>query len=316
MSILTDEQNAELVQWFIDRPSDAYHPGRRLSIDGNPIDLIDNGQFQFHNAPHAIRQLAPGNGWGKTATVAVEVDWWGHRDHPYLKDIPARPRLMVWIAQKHQQWDLMRKKVEAWWPAGVVKSWVGSPRFAYTWPDGSTLSIITAETDWTTVQGIEPDLVIIDESIPVALWREMLKRRRGSTRTKFCISATATQGLDWMYYDVHLPWRKYHEANGITDEREMMRRQLHRWDDPALCDLPGIWCWPQGSHRDNPTATAETWAFYLKTTTGSPAERMVRLYGGFQSFSASPVFDPESVEKMKKFVDQGRKGVIKRKQEA
>lgn len=293
-----------------DRPASIYRSGRKLDLDGTPIPPEANGQLQFHKALHVVRQMAPGNGFGKTASVAVEVDWWGHGDHPWQwQTIPKRRRKMVWIAQKHQQWDMMRADIERWWPPSVVGSWVGSPAYRYRWPDGSTLSVITAETDWTTVQGIQPDLVIGDEEFPVGLWREMLKRRRGSTRTRFCITATATQGLTWTYYELYRPWLKYHTDRGMN-EREAMRAQLHRWDDEALGQLPGVWCWPMGSHRDNPTATKETWAFYLKTTTGSEAERQVRLYGGFRSFNAAPVFNQANLEKMRAGLQEGATGRI------
>ena len=243
--------------------------------------------------------------------MAVEADWWGHADHPWLSDIPRdRPRQIIWCAAKHQQFELVRKKIEQWWPTSVAASWVGAPRYQYTWPDKSTMSIITGETDWTTVQGFEPDLVLIDEMIPPNLWRELIKRRRGATRTKYAIAATQTQGLTWMYHEVYKPWKDFHEKLGLLDERSMCRAQRHRWAGDGLGDLPGIWCWPTGGHRDNPTATRETWAFYLATTTGHAAERAVRLYGGFREFAGQPVFDPDQLELMRKFLREGRTGRV------
>jgi hypothetical protein len=293
------------------RPSMLYVPGRACSIEGEPIADIDNGQLQFHSAPHVIRMMAPGNGFGKSASMAVEADWWGHADHPYLVDIPkGRKRQIIWCALKHQQYELVRNKVEQWWPRSVVNSWIGAPRYQYTWPDGTTLTIVTGETDWRTIQGFEPDLVLIDEHIDAPLWREFIKRRRGATRTKYAIAATQTQGLTWMHKEIYVPWKRYHESIGITDEREMMRRQLHRWADPALKDTPGIWCLPLGGHRDNPTATAETWAFYLATTTGHAAERAVRLYGGFREFAGMPVFDPDALEAMRAKLRPGLVGQV------
>lgn len=293
------------------RPSLNYVPGRRLDLDGNPVRIEDNGQWQFHHAPHVIRLAAPGNGWGKTAVIAVEVDWWGHGDHPAPYDVPiGRPRQMIWIAQKHQQWELMRPSVEAWWPESVRHSWVGQPQFRYTWPDKSTLTIITNETDWTTVMGIQPDLVVGDEEINKKLATEMLKRRRGNTRTRFVFNGTAVQGLSWAYRDLYLPWRKFHENRGVTSERDMMAMQLHDYGaiDPELKGVPGIWCWPTGSHADNPTATRQTWAFYKATTMGSPTEQMVRLYGGFRDFAGQPVFDLEVLESMRPELRAGKSG--------
>lgn len=317
-AVLTDGQRDRdarsqahaLANMYERRPSLRYWSGRKVDLDGLPVAEEDNGQLQFHKSQHIIRVLVPGNGWGKTATLAVEADWCGAGDKHYDAELPRRRRAMIWVCQKHQQWEIMRPDIERWWPPSVVATWVGQPSFRYKWPDGSTLHIVTSETDWITLQGIQPDRVFIDESIPVSLWREFIKRRRGATRTRYCIGATATQGLDWTYTELYLPWRQYHERAGISDEREMMRQQLHRFDDPALAETPGIWCWPRGSHSDNPTATKETWAFYKQTTGGSQAEREVRLYGGFRSFSGTPVFDLDNLEKMRAGLEHGRIGTI------
>jgi hypothetical protein len=78
----------------------------------------------------------------------------------------------------------------------------------------------------------------------------------------------------------------------------------------ALADTPGIWCWPKGGHRDNPTATAETWAFYLATTKGNKMEREVRLYGGFRDFAGTPVFDLDRLEEMRADLTKGVDGFV------
>lgn len=291
------------------RPSLLYRPGRFTDLNGNRIDPLDNWQLQFHKAPHVIRLAAPGNGAGKTAMVGVEVDWWMQGDHPFQTDVPThRERMCVWLCQKYQQWEMLRAKVEKWWTPGW--SFRQAPHYCYTWEGKGKLFIITSETDWSTVQGIEPDLVALDETPPHALWVEMQKRRRGATKTRYIASATQTEGLTWMYSELYLPWKKYHEARGVTDEAQMMRRQLHRWDDPALADVPGIWVCPYGSHRDNPTATAQTWAEQLQHTAGSEIERQVRLYGGFRDFANSPVFSLENLERMKAGIEAGRTGAI------
>jgi hypothetical protein len=205
----------------------------------------------------------------------------------------------------------MKKVIEPWWPRGVVASWRGQPHFDYTWPDGSTLSVITSETHWTTVQGIEPDLVVGDEEIPPQLAREMRMRRRSNSRTRYVFNGTATQGISWVYRELYLPWKKFHEARGVMDEKEMMRAQLHDYGDvdPELAGLPGIWCWPQGGHYDNPTATKQTWAFYqAQLAHFSSAERAVRAHGGFRDFASTPVFDLDALEAMRVHLTEGIDG--------
>jgi len=289
--------------------ADVYQPGRRIGIDGKRIPPEQNGQLQFHAAPHIIRLMAPGNGFGKTAAMAKEVDWWATADHPYqdLSRLARRKRQIVWTATKYQQFELLRPKLEPWFTPGW--RWVGSPQYVYRWGEMAEMFVITAETDWRNIQGIEPDLVMFDETPPAALWYEMQRRRRGGTETRFCMAATQTDGLTWMYHDVYLPWKRFHEKLGLSEE-QAMERQLHRFPADELANVPGIWCWPKGSHRDNPTATAATWAWYLHSTTGSPAERAVRLYGGFRQFALSPVFDPAALEMLREMLRPGVNGAF------
>jgi hypothetical protein len=193
----------------------------------------------------------------------------------------------------------------------VVKSWNAEHR-RYTWPDGSQLWVMSSESDWSTIQGVEIDLVTMDEEPPRSMWIEMQRRRRGKVRTRYAIPATATEGLTWTYSDLYLPWLKYHKEKHGMSEQQAMKAQLHRFDDPNLADLPGIWCWPYGSHADNPTATKETWALYLQMTAASEPERLTRLYGGHRDFTASPVFDRDNLELMRPKLERGRTGTIER----
>lgn len=293
------------------RPSLRYEPGRSHDLDGKPIDPRDNGQLQFHMSRHMIRTCAPGNGWGKTAVIAVEVDWWAFGDHPWPYEIPLdRPRKIVWIAQTYKQWSLIRTDIEAWWPKSVVQSWRGQPHFDYTWPNGSTLSVITAETDPDSVAGIQPHLVVGDEEIPRKLANEMRARRRADTKTRYVFNGTALNGLNWQYRELYLNWLQFHQKRGLS-EHDAMRAQLHDYGDvnPLLSGTPGIWCWPTGSHADNPRATKLSWAGYQATfSTFSKIEREVRLYGGYRDFNASPVFDLDSLERQRANLRPGRRG--------
>lgn len=295
-----------------DRPSLNYVPGRIVDLLGNPIAPADNGQLQFHMSSHEIRSASPGNGWGKTQVSAIEVDWCGFGDHPYPHDMTLdRPRQMVWICQKMQQWELLKKVIHPWWPKYVTETWRGQPFSDYHWPDGSTLTVLSDKTDRTTLAGIEPDLVVADEEFDVRVANEIRMRRRGLTRTRFIFNGTATEGLTWVYSQIYLPWKEYHEKRGITDEREMMRQQLHNYGDQfeSLKKVPGIWCWPKGGHYDNPTATIEAWDRQQATTAGySSVEREVRLHGGYREFSGQPVFNMEMLQKMRSKLAAGESG--------
>jgi hypothetical protein len=138
----------------------------------------------------------------------------------------------------------------------------------------------------------------VDEQCYQKLWNEMLMRDRPPVDTRYAIAATATQGLGWTY-QLYLKWKKFHEDRGVTDEREMMRRQL----------APDMFVWPEGGHRDNPLATHKSWQGYLdKTERFNKMERHVRLYGGFREFAGEPVFDLDALEEMRGMLEQGESG--------
>lgn len=304
---------ADALEYFAEKSlAYFYEAGRKEDLDGNPIPLERNWAYQFHSAPHAIRLLAPGNGFGKTTIVSVEAEWWCQAKHPYqdMEECSKRERIILWACQKYQQWEIMRGQIERWWTRGF--NYVGAPYYRYTWPgqNSAKLFVVTAETDWRNLQGIQPDLVVIDEYCDRGLWIELQKRRRGGgPQTRYCISATATSGINWAYNDLYLPWLQYHQALGM-DEDQAIAAQLHRPADPELKHIPWIWCLPRGSHADNPCATKQTWAEQKQHTAGSKAERLVRLYGGFRSFNGAPVFDEDAVELMKKKLRLGRLGAF------
>src|SRR5688500_6403952 len=119
--------------------------------------------------------------------------------------------------------------------------------------------------------------------LPPSARRPSGQSRPGRRRCRPCRQPRRS----WVYREQDQPWKAYHEARGIMDERAMMRAQLHDYGDinPGLAGVPGIWCWPQGGHYDNPTATRETWAFYqTQLAHFSAAERAVRAHGGFRDF--------------------------------
>jgi hypothetical protein len=283
-----------------EHPSDNYVPGRE---DRDPLD---NGQLQFHKAPHVFRLLAPGNGFGKTTCAIVEADWWLQDSHPY-QETPHRPTILVWICQKFQQFEIQKaKQLESWLTPGW--SWNGQYHF-YQWPNGSRMFVISDDGDWGTVQGIELDLVISDEECDPRLWREMRQRRRAGSQTRYVVAATATKGLRWMYKDLYLPWKQYHEKRGLA-ERDAMRQQLHEYDDPELAGVPGIFCWPHGGLEDNPAASAADAALYRQVQWGSEAEAQVRRGGGFLDFAGQPVFNLMNLNAMRDHLLDGRAGVI------
>lgn len=254
------------------RPSDCYQdfvPGR---------DPARCYQWQFHRAPHVIRAMALGNGAGKTTAAGVECDWWLQHRHPYL-DVPKHRIQVIWVTMKYAQLDMLREQLEA---VCLTGGWRWNDKYhKYVWPNRSEMYVVSNDSDWGTIQGINPDLVAIDEECDARLWRELQMRRRGRKQTKYVIPATPTKGKRWMFTDLFEPWSKHHAAAGLTIEQAMVA-QRH----------PYVWMWPMGGIEDNPIATPDQVDWYERGVTyGSDAERQVRRHGGFADFNTSPVFD-------------------------
>lgn len=244
--------------------------------------------LQFHTSRHTIRAMFPGNGAGKTTAMAVEADWWLQHTHRYqhIQKVPKWPISAVWFTLKYAQFEEIREQLES---VCFTRGWKwNEQKKRYQWPNGGRLTVWSADGDWLSAQGINPDLCLFDENAPVKMWREMQMRRRGRKKTRFVIAATATQGLTWMYTDVYKKWLEYHEQKGLSED-QAMRQQLH----------PYIWCWPKGGLEDNPGADEEDRQWYEEQVQyGSPAEKAVRRRGGFLDFNATPVFEPEGVTKL------------------
>lgn len=263
------------------RPSDYYRPHAA-------------GQRQFHQAPHIVRCLFPGNGFGKTTSAGNEVNWWVNHGHPW-QTIPRRPLLVIWCCETFKQFKILRSQLEA---ECFDRPWrFNKVDHTYTFTDGSQMFLVSGDSSWTHVQGINPDLVIFDEEPPEALWNEMKMRRRGARKTRYVFAATATQGMTWMHRDLYLPWLGHHQGQGL-DEQAAMATQSH----------PRLWVWARGGIHDNPGADAGDRDWYQSQSFNSDAERSVRLGGGFADFSGTPVFDLAAMELQGANLREGENG--------
>jgi hypothetical protein len=274
-----------------ERPSCLYVPGRQDWPER------DRYQLQFHQSTHTVRCLVLGNGAGKTTTAGVEVDWWVQHNHPY-QPTPKGPVQVVWVCQKFQQMDLLREQLER---RCFTRGWTWNEnKHRYEWRDGSTLTVISNDGDWASIQGINPDLVVPDEECDQSLWRELTMRRRGDKKTRFVIPATATHGKRWMYKEIYVPWLTHHVNAGLTED-QAMRVQSH----------PDYWVWPKGGLLDNPANSEadERW-YETALAYASPQERQVRLRGGFVDLNQSPVFDIAALDAIEQRMKaEGRNGV-------
>jgi len=249
-----------------------------------------SGQLQFHQSTHAIRFMAPGNGWGGSQACACEVDAWMRHTNRW-QATPPHPIHAVWIAPTLDQFDalyhdLLRPK--CWGAAARFSSEGALGGKRLVWPDGGFLQVVTHRTSWTDVQGTNPDLVVFDETPPRMLWMEMMQRRRGETKTRYIGKATQTEGITFMAETAYKPWLAYHAERGLGEE-EAMAAQLH----------PFLWVWPKGGVHDNSGLSVEDDLWYESQRWATAKEREVRLFGGFKSFVANGLFDESALDRLR-----------------
>lgn len=269
---------AILQQYRYSRPCDDYTPH-------------DQGQLQFHQSTHTIRGLFPGNGFGKTTAVGAECHNWCIHSNRWQKT-PPWPVQVVWFCQDFQQFGKLRDQIERDIIGSTARWRETTDGKFYQYPDGSRWFIASADRSWTFFQGTNPDLIVFDEQPPLKLWREAAMRRRGKRKTRYAVSATATQGISWMADTIWAPWKKLYEDLGLSHETALFE-QPHR----------DIWVWDEGGIEDNPGADEEDVRWYKAQEWSSEKEKKVRLRGGFEDWTGDSVFDEFSIERMREMID-------------
>lgn len=247
------------------RPADLYRPHA--------------GQRRFHAAKHKIRCLFPGNRWGKTTALGVEVNALVRTASPAAQ--------ILWFCKDLSQFDLLRPQLEAhcfdrtW-------TWNGQDHY-YKWENGAVLKVVPGDRDWKYIQGTNPDLILVDEECPYSLWNELQARGFGDRDTRYAVAATATSGAEsWMRETLYEPWLRFHAERGL-DEDGAIEAQLH----------PEIWCLPKGGIGDNPSLAPKVQSFRALQWRGADKEWAVRNFGGFQAWASDPIFPAEDLEWLK-----------------
>lgn len=239
----------------------------------------DHGQIQAIASDATYRILIPGNGFGKTTTMAMDAEFLLQGIDPFKPHIlpKGRPAVAAWFCMKYQQFELIRPLLEK----VLTRTWKwDGQKHRYRWPNGAQLFILSSDSDWTAIQGIPLDAVYFDEHPGRGFWNEMLYRRRGEYLTRYMVAATMTQGLTWFIKEVIQPWEKYCMDKGLTLD-QAMEAQPH----------PTTFCWLKGGIEDNPAMSRSDVEHYDSITTTCEAERGVRRRGGYADFTGRGVFD-------------------------
>ena len=299
-SVLSVEERSEIAAYLRAQAAlDYLHNTRPGWAMGAEYDFPhDHGQLQVLQSDHKIRIIIPGNGFGKTTAMGMDVDMLMQRDDPFKPHVipqPDRPTSAVWFCQKYQQWEIMRGDLEA---DIFTAGWKWrEQKHNYEWPNGSRLYVLSSDSDWTSIQGIQIDSVYFDEHPDKKFWNEMMYRRRGKKKTRYMVGATMTVGITWFVTGIIMPWEEWNRDQGRTNDEAL-----------KIQDHPTTFVWNIGGIEDNPGMDEEDYAHYASITTTSEKERHVRLKGGYADFSGEPVFDLPALDWMKENAQEGRTG--------
>lgn len=247
---------------------------------------------------HKYRVAIPGNGFGKTTCMGYDADMLMQLDDPFKPEVIPRnrPTSAVWFCQKYQQFEIMRTDLET---NVFTRGWQWKEqKHFYQWPNGSRLYILSSDSSWIAIQGIQPDACYFDEHPDRKFWNEMMYRRRGQKKTRYMVAATMTLGLTWFVRDIVQPWERYNRELGRTgaEAREIQ-------------DHPETFLWDVGGIHNNPGMDAEDVQHYESIITVSAKEKLVRTKGGYADFTGDSVFDEVSIAGMKaEDVQEGESG--------
>lgn len=250
------------------------------------INPHSNGQLQALYSQHIYRILVPGNGWGKTTLMAVDAELLLQGTDGFKPGVLPRhrPATAIWFCQKYQEFEIKAHEIEQVFTPGW--RWNGRHNM-YKWPNGARLFILSADSDWTAVQGVQIDAVYFDEHPDRKFWNEMQFRRRGDYKTRYMVAATMTQGMTWFVQSVIQPWEKWMKERGYSHQ-QALQEQPH----------PTTFVWDTGGIEDNPIMTEEDRQFYASIETVTEREMAVRMQGGYADFSGEAVFNIEALESM------------------
>jgi hypothetical protein len=200
---LSRDQKLELIT--------ALEEKRRRDLIALPQYTPNEGQVPVHLCQSSIRFVFSANGAGKTALLVNEIHWaaTGYNPISGLR-YPIPAKIIVVVDNSKKIDEVLLPEWRKW--NHLPPEWQHREGKPYTskiiYPNGSTISIYSAEADPMLFEGVQSTDVFIDEPIRrnlyVALRRSLrIKGRQG--RMLFCGTAISEA---WLRQDIYEPWSK------------------------------------------------------------------------------------------------------------
>jgi len=171
------------------------------------------GQLAFLKAPHRIRAMFSGNGFGKTTALALDLIYTHTERHPYRSTSGVR-----------HSWFLVSgfDKVEDYW--NEIKRWCPPSQHPTSnkmgtsaikrleWPNGSVTTFYSHDQDSAKLEGTNIDALFCDEPPPRNLWIAAYRGLRNNP-DYFIVIAGTPISEPWLYEEIYQPWAMKKDKN-------------------------------------------------------------------------------------------------------
>jgi len=229
---------------------------RRREADKRPEYVPNAGQLPVHLCTKHDRWVFSANGSGKTTLLVHEIRAAATGHNPWLgttSKIPVKIGLVVDNARKIE--EVVVPEYRKWfewhdsWATKEGKPYISKIRF----PNGSTISVYSTESDPMLFEGVQFDYVFVDEPLPYLLYvalKRSLRIKGSPSRFLFCGTP------------ISQPWMK-----------------TMIWDQWTKGDLPTVECFKVGVEVNTQNLDQGFLDRFQSTLT--EVEKETRLRGGF-----------------------------------
>ena len=171
------------------------------------------GQLDFLKAPHRIRALFSGNGFGKTTALVMDLIYTHLECHPYrdTSDVRASWLLLPGFDKAEDYYA----EIKRWCPPSKlpkINKMGTSAIKRFEWPNGSTTTLYSHDQDSGKLEGTNIDMLACDEPPPRSLWVAAYRGLRNNPNYFITIAGTPLSQA-WMYDEIYRPWAMKTDPN-------------------------------------------------------------------------------------------------------
>lgn len=199
---LSREQKIELIALLEEK-------SRREKLR-RPAFVPHAGQIPVVTSKSLERYLFCGNGFGKSTILVNEVHWAAVGYNPFTKEhtpVPAKMCLLLDTPDKindflteYRNWNVLDEKQ-------LHKQ--GKPQYSLiTWPNGSSLTVITHEVSPLRLEGSQWTHIFMDEPPPKPVFTGLFRGGRIKGRPCRVLLAGTPISAAWLRTDIYEPWSK------------------------------------------------------------------------------------------------------------